>query len=75
MLLWAIGGVFTMILIHRLVGYAQFRYGYSLFHSIGTPMFSKRMHQIKSLKKRVCIFYVICVHYSIVLICAYMLFT
>ena len=24
-LLWAIGGVFTMILIHGLVGYAQYR--------------------------------------------------
>ena len=24
-LLWAVAGVFTMILIHRLVGYAQYR--------------------------------------------------
>ena len=50
-------------------------YGYSLFHSIGIPTFAKLIAPDKIIKKNECVFCVICVHYIIVLICAYMLFT
>ena len=50
-------------------------YGHSLFHSIGIPTFAKLIAQNKIIKKTCVYFVVICVHYIIVLICAYMLFT
>ena len=72
-LLWAIAGVFTIILIH---GYMlSIGYGCSLFHSIGIPTFAKLIAPNKIIKKTSVYFWVICVHYIIVLICAYMFFT
>ena len=50
-------------------------YGYSLFHSIGIPTFAKLIAPNKIIKKTSVYFCVICVHYIIVLICDYMLFT
>ena len=50
-------------------------YGYSLFHSIGIPTFAKLIARNKIIKKTCVYFDVICVHYIVVLICAYMLFT
>ena len=50
-------------------------YGYSLFHSIGIPTFAQLIAPNKIIKKMSVYFCVICVHYIIVLICAYMLFT
>ena len=67
-LLWAIAGVFTMAML-------SIGYGYSLFHSIGIPTFAKLIAPNKIIKKTSVYFGVICVHYIIVLICAYMLFT
>ena len=50
-LLWAIAGVFTMILIHVLVAMLSIGYGYSLFHSIGIPTFDKLIAPNKFIKK------------------------
>ena len=50
-------------------------YGYSLFHSISIRTFAKLTAPNKIIKKTSVYFCVICVHYTIVLICAYMLFT
>ena len=72
MLLWAIGEVFTMILIHGLA-MLSIGYGCSLFHSIGIPTFAKLIAPNKIIKKTCVYFGVICVHYMIVLICDYML--
>ena len=74
-LLWAIAGVFTIILIHGLVGYAQYRIWLQPIHGIGIPTFAKLIAPNKIIKKTSVYFCVICVHYIIVLICAYMLFT
>ena len=76
MLLWVIGGVFTIILIPGLVGYAQYRIWLQpISYSIGIPTFAKLIAPNKIIKKTCLYFGVICVHYIIVLICAYMLFT
>ena len=72
-LLWAIAGVFIMILFTDLLAMLSIGYGYSLFHSIAT--FAKLIAPNKIIKKTSVYFCVICVHYIIVLICAYMLFT
>ena len=50
-------------------------YGYNLFHSIGIHTFAKLIAPNKIIQKTCVYFGVMCVHYIIVLICAYMLFT
>ena len=58
MLLWAIGGVFTIILIHGLVGYAQYRIWLQpISYSIGIPTFAKLIAPNKIIKKNVFVFW------------------
>ena len=47
-------------------------YGYSLFHSIGIPTFAKLIAPNEIINKTCVYFGVICVHYIIVHIFAYM---